>query len=154
MASGMESSVSCTADGDIVESHRSARWTTVVIPAYNEEESIAAVVLSAKKHSNKVIVVNDGSTDYTARLASAAGALVINIPKNSGKGIALSIGLTTAAIEDCDFVFVFNPYGVGEHTQRDLDYARKIGKHVVFYDPLMEESPWSFRSSEQKVSEQ
>lgn len=46
------------------------------------------------------------------------------------------------AIEDCDFVFVYNPYGIGEHTKKDLDYAKSQGKHIVFYDPIMEKSPW------------
>lgn len=46
------------------------------------------------------------------------------------------------AIEECDFVFIYNPYGIGDHTKRDLEYAKKIGKHIVYYDILQVESPW------------
>ena len=118
MATSIEGSIPETGDVNIRGSHHVSKWTTVVIPAYNEEGSIASVVLSAKKHSQRVIVVNDGSTDYTAKLASAAGAFVINLPRNAGKGTALSIGLTTAAIEDCDFIVCLD--GDGQHDPEDI----------------------------------
>ncbi|UCE91535.1 MAG: glycosyltransferase family 2 protein [Methanobacteriota archaeon] len=118
MATGIEDSVFATDNGGRIDSSQIVRRTTVVIPAFNEERSIASVVLSARKHSNKVIVVNDGSADYTARLASAAGAFVINLPRNRGKGAALSIGLTTAAVEDSDFIVCLD--GDGQHNPSDI----------------------------------
>ena len=51
------------------------------------------------------------------------------------------------AIEDCDFVFVYNPYGIGDHTKKDLEYAKSIGKHIVYFDVLQIESPWNEISS-------
>ena len=56
-----------------------ADHTTVsaVIPAYNEEKTIEAVVEGAQPHVDEVIVVDDGSTDDTAHIAEAAGARVL-----------------------------------------------------------------------------
>ncbi|MEM2124657.1 MAG: glycosyltransferase, partial [Methanolinea sp.] len=53
-----------------------------VIPAYNEELTIGTVVLAARPHVGRVIVVDDGSTDRTARIAELAGAEVIRNPTN------------------------------------------------------------------------
>lgn len=61
----------------------------VGIPAYNEEATIASVVMKAKDHVNNVVVVDDGSEDDTARLAERAGAHVIEHERNRGKGEAL-----------------------------------------------------------------
>ena len=50
---------------------------TVVIPAYNEESSVYNIVMRLKKHASEVIVVDDGSVDYTVQMAEEAGAKVI-----------------------------------------------------------------------------
>ena len=50
---------------------------SAVIPAYNEEKTIGAVVRGALPHVDEVIVVDDGSTDDTAGIAEAAGARVL-----------------------------------------------------------------------------
>jgi len=60
----------------------------VGIPARNEQEFIAEVVYKAKKFTDEVIVVDDGSTDNTAEAAKAAGALVIRREINRGAGAA------------------------------------------------------------------
>lgn len=72
---------------------------TVVIPAYNEAARIAVTVAAATgiPEVSEVIVVDDASTDGTARAAEAAGAKVIRLPRNSGKGGALSRGVAAAA---------------------------------------------------------
>ncbi len=67
-------------------------YITTILPAYNEQISIGSIVLSAKKYSNRVIVVNDGSTDKTAEIAEIAGAEVISHLENLGKGAALKTG--------------------------------------------------------------
>ncbi len=59
------------------------------IPAYNEEKFIAKVILGVKKFVDKVIVVNDGSSDMTGEIARALGATVIEHPGNLGYGAAL-----------------------------------------------------------------
>lgn len=61
----------------------------VGIPAYNEEKTIAKVVLNAQAHAHVVVVCDDGSTDLTAEIAERMGAVVIRHPKNRGYGAAL-----------------------------------------------------------------
>ena len=59
------------------------------IPAFNEENSIARVIIDAQKFADAVIVCDDGSTDLTAKIAQRLGADVIQHEKNSGYGDAL-----------------------------------------------------------------
>ncbi|PIN75584.1 glycosyl transferase, partial [Candidatus Woesearchaeota archaeon CG10_big_fil_rev_8_21_14_0_10_47_5] len=62
----------------------------VTIPAYNEEETIAGVVkaiqgvMKRSGYEFALLVVNDGSSDRTAELARAAGAVVVSHPRNRG----------------------------------------------------------------------
>ncbi|SPD72371.1 Glycosyltransferase [uncultured Desulfobacterium sp.] len=70
----------------------------VIIAAYNAAGTISRVVKGALKYVPMVIVADDGSIDETARFAAEAGARVISIPKNRGKGNALKI-LFKEAIE-------------------------------------------------------
>jgi len=67
---------------------------TVLIPAYNEEETIGQVVEAVKPAGFPVVVVDDGSSDRTAERAAAAGAKVVRLPENHGKGAAYAAGLT------------------------------------------------------------
>jgi|WetSurMetagenome_2_1015567.scaffolds.fasta_scaffold61817_2 glycosyltransferase involved in cell wall biosynthesis len=59
------------------------------IPAYNEEIAIGSVVLRAKKYVDAVLVIDDGSSDATAEIATSAGALVLRHERNLGKGIGI-----------------------------------------------------------------
>ncbi|WP_457638296.1 glycosyltransferase family 2 protein [Oceanithermus sp.] len=66
---------------------------TVLIPAFNEEATIASVVAPARKAGFRVVVVDDGSSDGTAAAAAAAGASVVRLERNQGKGGAYAAGL-------------------------------------------------------------
>ena len=72
----------------------SDKSVSIVIPAYNEEATVAKVVSVARKLSyvNEVIVVDDGSTDRTVEEAENAGATVISHIMNEGKGSAIKTG--------------------------------------------------------------
>ncbi|MDN5363114.1 MAG: hypothetical protein PWQ91_175 [Eubacteriales bacterium] len=72
-----------------------------IIPAYNEEQTIGSVVEVVRRvpEVNEVIVVSDGSTDATARNAAQAGARVIELPENVGKGGALTAGIAATDAE-------------------------------------------------------
>ena len=67
---------------------------SVIIPAHNEEEHIRTVIVAAKKvkEIDEIIVVDDGSTDSTATVAKTAGAKVVALPTNMGKGSAIRVG--------------------------------------------------------------
>ncbi|MDL2246060.1 glycosyltransferase [Methanobrevibacter sp. OttesenSCG-928-K11] len=67
---------------------------SVIIPAYNEEDTVAKVVNVIKKISyiDEIVVVDDGSTDNTAENAKKAGAKVISHDTNLGKGAAIKTG--------------------------------------------------------------
>ncbi|HVP16117.1 MAG TPA: glycosyltransferase family 2 protein [candidate division Zixibacteria bacterium] len=75
---------------------------SVVIPAYNEEKSIGTVieettqVLDGLGAPYEIIVVDDGSIDNTARVASTYKTTVISYPKNMGKGYAVRKGIERA----------------------------------------------------------
>jgi len=62
-----------------------------IIPAYNARETIAGVVKGVGRHLDAVIVADDGSTDGTATVAREAGAEVIALGENRGKGNALRV---------------------------------------------------------------
>ncbi|MFA6131717.1 MAG: glycosyltransferase [Patescibacteria group bacterium] len=68
---------------------------TAIIPAYNEEATVAEVVRVAcsSKLVDEVLVVSDGSTDNTVETARAAGARVLDLKKNHGKGAAMRLGV-------------------------------------------------------------
>lgn len=68
--------------------------TLVIIPAFNEEERIAAVIgaVGAVLPAAAIVVINDGSSDRTARVAAAAGAKVLSHPFNMGYGVAIQTG--------------------------------------------------------------
>jgi glycosyltransferase involved in cell wall biosynthesis len=74
---------------------------SALIPAYQAEDTIGDVVRELRSHwpmhEPIVIVVDDGSTDGTARAARAAGARVIGHSRNLGKGTAIRTGLSVAA---------------------------------------------------------
>ena len=66
--------------------------TWVIIPLYNEEEVIQEVVAQVRSIFPRVVCIDDGSKDASARLAEAAGAIVIHHPINLGQGAALQTG--------------------------------------------------------------
>ena len=69
-----------------------------IVPAYNRADTIASTVTALRTLPDvlDVIVVDDGSADRTASVASAAGARVIELARNRGKGTAISAGVAAS----------------------------------------------------------
>lgn len=89
----------------------------VLIPAYNEERSIASVVNRALAYL-PTLVIDDGSTDDTAQRACLAGAIVMQILKNQGKGAALQTGIQRAVEQGYDFIITLD--GDGQHDPNEI----------------------------------
>lgn len=70
----------------------------VVIPAFNEEANVAAVITDVKREGYDALVVDDGSTDRTGEVAELAGAVVLRLPVNLGVGGALRCGFRFAVV--------------------------------------------------------
>ncbi|MEE8470168.1 MAG: glycosyltransferase family 2 protein [Dehalococcoidia bacterium] len=87
--------------------------TSIVVPAYNEERGLAVVlqaIFSAVNGAHEVIVVDDGSNDATAEVASKFPCRVIKHEENRGKGHALKTGVYHAVGKNVIFIDADNTY--------------------------------------------
>jgi glycosyltransferase involved in cell wall biosynthesis len=89
-----------------------------IVPAYNEERFIGSVVIKTKKHVDTVLVVDDGSTDATAEIAQAAGAIVVRHYRNRGKGNALNTGFQKVRELAPEAVILID--GDGQHLAEEI----------------------------------
>jgi glycosyltransferase involved in cell wall biosynthesis len=98
----------------------SPRTALAVVPAYNESATIAGVVASLRYHAPAfdVLVIDDSSTDETARLARAAGARVVRPPFNLGIGGAVQTGFVFAREGGYDLMVQVD--GDGQHDPAEL----------------------------------
>ncbi|NOR79450.1 MAG: glycosyltransferase [Methyloprofundus sp.] len=97
---------------------------TIVIPAKNEAKNITGVLhsIQALKLDAEILVINDGSTDNTAALATQEGARVISHPYSQGNGAAIKTGARNAQGE----IIVFMD-GDGQHNPMDIpDFIQKL----------------------------
>lgn len=123
---------------------------TAIVPAFNEEKTIAGVLktLNSVKEVDRVIVVSDGSTDKTVETARKAGVEVLDLQDNLGKGGAVKAGLDVTATDiilllDADLIglesrhvmLLLNPViagradmtiGLFEHGRGVTDLAQKV----------------------------
>ncbi len=87
----------------------------IVIPAYNEEPTVAAVVAEIPSEAAgfqiEVIVVVDGAKDATAAQAASAGALVCDVPVNRGQGAALRLGYWLARVRGARIIATIDADG-------------------------------------------
>ena len=89
-----------------------------VIPAYDEEATIADVVVGTLGYVDQVVVVDDGSRDNTASVAEQAGARVVTHQKNIGPGAATKTGIDTARAMGATLVVTID--GDGQHDPSDI----------------------------------
>ncbi len=92
--------------------------TCVLIPAYNEEKRVGAVVREVRDYCPDVIVVDDGSPDGTDRAAAEAGAIVLEHVHNQGKGAALQTGFDYAREHGYDLAITLD--ADGQHAPSDI----------------------------------
>ncbi len=85
----------------------------VIIPAYNEEMRIGHIVREIKAKDLDCLVIDDGSSDKTRKIAQQEGASVIAHPFNLGKGISLRDGFRR--IMDAGYDFIITMDGDGQH---------------------------------------
>ena len=78
---------------------------------------LAKVVLGAKKHVDKVVMVDDGSTDARVEIAEALGALVVRHDENRGYGATLRTCFETAREHDPAYIPVFINQTLGKFDQ-------------------------------------
>jgi glycosyltransferase involved in cell wall biosynthesis len=111
----------------MAEASNAAR-TSVVIPAFNEADSIGGVVrdLAAAGPWLEILVVDDGSTDETGANAAAAGARVIRHPYNKGNGAAVKSGIRQSA-----GAFILIADADGQHRPAD---ATRLVSQLDAYD--------------------
>jgi glycosyltransferase involved in cell wall biosynthesis len=125
------------------------------IAAYNEASYIGSIVLQTRQYVDEVIVVDDGSTDNTTRIAELAGATVIRHAENRGKGAAIQTILAEAKKRKPDTLVLLdadsqhNPdeiptlikpisegfdlvIGSREAQEEKTPRYRRIGKKVIF----------------------
>jgi glycosyltransferase involved in cell wall biosynthesis len=98
----------------------------VCIPAFNEAKNIGKVVRAATAYADKVIVCDDGSSDYTGARAAEAGATVIKHPVNRGYGAAIKTLFRAAKDQDADIMVTLDSDG-----QHDPDQIPLIIKPIL-----------------------
>lgn len=135
----------------------------VVVPAYNEAKVIAEVIQEIKDAGfDKIIVVDDGSDDYTRREAEKAGAIALRLSINRGKGAAVKTGIEAAKILQAELVITMD--ADGQHNPQDgwkmvklireqeydvvlgtrLRNAEKMPKIKIFYNYIGNFLTWLF----------
>ena len=97
---------------------RASKNVTAVLSAYNEEGSIGSIILLTRLYADRVIVVDDASSDRTADIAKKAGAEVIIHEINRGKAESLETGFKAAAHLGADIIVTMD--SKGHHNPADI----------------------------------
>lgn len=128
----------------------------VGMPAYNEERYIGSIVLQARQYADEVIVIDDGSSDNTAKVAKLAGATVVQHGENKGYGAAIQSILAQAKERNPDVLVlldadaqhdpaeissltkaIFEGYdltiGSRKLHRHDIPAYRQVGQKVISY---------------------
>lgn len=103
----------------------------VVIPAFNEAQTIESVIRDVKSLDRNldVVVIDDGSTDETLHIASINNVPVLRMPFNSGVGAAMRLGFRFAYLHDYDIAIQVD--GDGQHLASEIP---RLIEHLVGYD--------------------
>lgn len=104
----------------------SASNCLIIIPACNEQDSIAEVITTSREHAPgcDFVVVDDGSSDDTALIASGCGAKLLRLPCNLGYARAVQTGLKYAMGKEYDAVVLLD--GDGQHNPENIPVLLSI----------------------------
>jgi len=92
----------------------------VILPAFNEEKKIAAVIADLQqKNFKNILVVDDGSNDATAKIAQKCGAKILQHPINLGVGAATKTGIFFGLQKNFDFFLIID--ADGQHSAADAE---------------------------------
>jgi glycosyltransferase involved in cell wall biosynthesis len=107
--------------------------TLVIVPAYNEQDSIGSVIEEIKATGFPFVVIDDGSTDETRNRAVNAGARTISLPFNAGVGGSLKCGFQHAVAHG--YAAVIQCDADGQHPTKDFEslihHANVSHSHLV-----------------------
>ena len=122
-----------------------------IVPAHNEERTIDSVIRNLGAYVDRVVVVDDGSTDNTAKVGVAAGAVVLSHWINRGQGAALETGHAYARSQGADAVVHFDADGQFEAADIPgaLSTMLENNADIVFGSRFLDhrsELPWSKRN--------
>lgn len=93
-------------------------FVVVGIPAFNEEETIARVIVQSQNYADKVVVCDDGSSDLTPTIAQKLGAVVIRHEQNIGYGAAIQSLFDRARQMNADILVTLD--GDGQHNPEEI----------------------------------
>ena len=99
----------------VVKENKKNIITSIVIPVYNEEEALPVVLESVRNvidETYEVIVVDDGSSDGSVKIAADSDCTLIRHDRNQGKGAALQTGIRASAGRNIIFIDADNTYPV------------------------------------------
>jgi len=130
------------------------------MPAYNEGKYVGSLVVQARQYVDEVIVVDDGSTDHTSRVAELAGANVVRHGENRGYGSAIQSILAEAKKQDADILVILdadsqhNPEEIPSLVKAVLAEAKKQDADIlVILDADSQHNPDEIPSLVKAVSE-
>lgn len=105
----------------------------VIVPAFNEQESISAVLRTLRDNDYQILVVDDGSVDQTRLIAQGAGVSVLTLPFNLGVGGALRAGFKFAVRNQYRAVVQVDADGQHDASQivSLIETANESGAHLV-----------------------
>ncbi len=118
-----------------MEGNRAAEPLLIIIPAYNEENTICSVVEDIRLHCPQFdyLIVNDGSTDRTLEICMEHGFHVMNLPVNLGLAGAFQAGMRYAFRKGYQYAVQFDGDGqhLAEYVPAMLDCARQNRYDIV-----------------------
>ena len=110
-----------------------------IIPAYNEAKTIGYLTEEIKKKGFDALVIDDGSTDATGRIAEEKGATVLINEKTIGKGASLRRGFDFVMDKDYDGIITMD--GDGQHDPDNIaqliEAVEKLGAKVVIGNRML-----------------